>query len=414
MKAIDIAIKDMKQAFRSYFAIAFMFVIPILITALFAFLFGGIGEDAGMEIDPIPVQVYDQDEGDLSAIMLNVWQSEELASLLAVTIAPDEASARQAVDQQQAEVAILIPKDFSPALFASGQQTSIVLYQDPTLTLGPGIVRILVSQFTDSFSGINITLSVAETQLAAHGMTLSPEMRQSLMMAYSQAITQAVSNGNLVGVESVGGEQQDASAGVKNILGFIMGGMMVFYAFFTGANASNTILTEQESGTLERLFSTATPPSVILTGKLLAAALMILVQLTVLMLFGWLVFGIEWGSLVMIAPFILVVTIAASSFGMFAISLAKDRRQSGVIMGAGMTITGMLGMAGTFMLSSPTPNQTVDTLTLLVPQGWANRALLAIMGGLSVDRTLLSLLALLAYSAVLVAVGIYRFQRRFS
>ncbi len=109
MKAIDIAIKDMKQAFRSLFAIAFMFVIPILITGLFAFIFGGGGEDAEISFEPIPVQAYNQDAGELGAIMLQIWGSDALSDLIILTVAEDEASARQAVDEKQAEAAILIP-----------------------------------------------------------------------------------------------------------------------------------------------------------------------------------------------------------------------------------------------------------------------------------------------------------------
>ncbi len=414
MKALDIALKDLKQAFRSYFAIAFMFVIPILITGLFAFLFGGFGEDVEVEIDPIPVQVYNQDQGDLGEVLVSVWNSGALSEILAVTVADDDAQARQAVDLQEAEVAILIPENFSASLFTSDSQTEIELYQDPTLTLGPGIVKTIVNQFTDVFSGSNITVQVAEQQLEERGYTLTPEQMQSLAQAYSSQVSSSSQTGQQVSLESPGGEQQDPGAGVANILGFIMGGMMIFYAYFTGAYASNTILNEEENGTLERLFGTATPPTVILIGKLLAAASMILVQLTVLIAFGRLAFGIAWGQLGLLVLFILATTLGAASYGMFAISLAKDRRMAGVIMGAGNTVTGMLGMAGTFMLSSPTPNSTIDTLTLLVPQGWANRMLLSIMEGLSLERTLFSLLGLLVYSVVMVVLGLIRFQKRFA
>ena len=414
MKALDIALKDLKQAFRSYFAIAFMFVIPILITGLFAFLFGGFGEDVDVEIDPILVQVYNQDQGDLGEVLVSVWNSGALSDILAVTVAEDAAQARQSVDLQEAEVAILIPKNFSASLFSSGGRTEIELYQDPTLTLGPGIVKTLVNQFTDVFSGSNITVQVAERQLEERGYTLTLDQMQSLAQAYSSQVSSSSQTGQQVSLESPGGEQQDPGAGVKNILGFIMGGMMVFYAYFTGAYASNTILNEEENGTLERLFGTATPPTVILIGKLLAAASMILVQLTVLIAFGRLAFGIAWGQVGLLVLFILATTLGAASYGMFAISLAKDRRMAGVIMGAGNTVTGMLGMAGTFMLSSPTPNSTIDTLTLLVPQGWANRMLLSIMEGLSLERTLFSLLGLLVYSVVMVVLGLIRFQKRFA
>ena len=331
-----------------------------------------------------------------------------------MTIAADEASARQAVDLKEVEVAVLIPADFSAALFSIGSQSEIELYQDPTMTLGPGIVKTIVNQFTDALSGSNIAVQVTQQQLAERGYSLTPEKMQSLAQTYGSLVMANTQSGGMVTLESPGGAQQDPSAGAQNFLGFIMGGMMVFYAFFTGSYASNTILTEQENGTMERMFGTATPPSVILTGKLLAAASMILVQLTVLIAFGRLAFGINWGSLGLLALFILATTVCAASYGMFAISLAKNRRQSGVIMGAGNTVTGMLGMAGIFMMSSPTPNNAIDTLTLLVPQGWANRMLLSIMEGLSLERTLLSLLGLLVYSAVMVVLGLIRFQKRFA
>jgi len=414
MKALDIALKDLKQAFRSYFAIAFMFVIPILITGLFAFLFGGVGDDVGVEIDPIPVQVYNQDQGDLGAILVDIWGSEGISDILAVTVVEDEAQARQAVDLREAEVAILIPADFSASLFTPDSRSEIELYQDPTLTLGPSIVKTIVNQFTNVFNGSNIAVQVTQQQLEERGYSLTPEQMQSLAQAYSSLVSANTQANQLVTLESPGGEQQDPGAGVQNILGFIMGGMMVFYAYFTGAYASNTILTEEENGTLERLFGTATPATVILIGKLLAAAAMILVQLTVLIAFGRLAFGIQWGSLGLLVLFILVNTLGAASYGMFAISLAKDRRMAGVIMGAGNTVTGMLGMAGIFMLSSPTPNTAIDTLTLLVPQGWANRMLISIMEGLSLERTLLSLLGLLVYSVVMAVLGLIRFQKRFA
>lgn len=414
MKAIDIAIKDMKQAFRSLFAIAFMFVIPILITGLFAFIFGGGGDDAEISFEPIPVQAYNQDTGEIGAIMLQIWGSDALSDLIILTVAEDEASARQAVDEKQAEAAILIPANFTETLFTTNSRAEVEIYQDPTLTLGPGIIKSLVTQFVDTMNGSHITAKVANLQAEERGQTLTPEQNEALSLAYYTAVSGGAQQSALIRMESPGGEQQEANAGVKSILGFIMGGMMIFYAYFTGAYASNTILTEQENGTLERMFGTATPPTVIITGKLLAAALMIFVQLVILTTFGRLVFGIKWGALGMLLVFIFVTTIGAAAFGMFAISLAKDRKQAGVIMGAGITVTGMLGMAGTFMLSSPTPNSAIDTITLLVPQGWANRALLAIMEGLSPERIWLSILGLLVYSAVLAALGFIRFQKRFA
>lgn len=198
------------------------------------------------------------------------------------------------------------------------------------------------------------------------------------------------------------------------MLSLIMGGMMIFYAFFTGTYTSNTILKEEEEGTLARLFSTATPRSTILTGKLLAAAMIISVQVSVLLLFGWLVFNVQWGNLLLLALFTVATTFGAATFGLFAISLAKDRRQAGVINGAGVTVTGMLGMSKIFMMSSPSPSQVVSSLTLLVPQGWANQALIAISNAQPAGEVLMYLAGLVVWSAVMFLIGFRRFQKRFA
>jgi ABC-type Na+ efflux pump permease subunit len=76
-----------------------------------------------------------------------------------------------------------------------------------------------------------------------------------------------------------------------------MGGMMVFYAFFTGTSTAQSILKEEEERTLPRLFTTPTSQAEILNGKFLAVFMTVLVQMVVLLLTSWLTFNINWGRL---------------------------------------------------------------------------------------------------------------------
>ena len=192
MKAYQLALKDMKQAFRSLFALAFMFLIPILITTLFSIMFNGGGDEDQVEpafqLSVIPIQVVNQDQGQMGAFLADILSSEALSDLLDVTQTGDAQSARQSVDQQAAQVAIIIPADFSAALTSSGLQTEIELYQDPTLSVGPGIVETIINQFMISFTGSQIMLDVAGTQFSQRGVTLSPEQVQYLIGEYTRAV----------------------------------------------------------------------------------------------------------------------------------------------------------------------------------------------------------------------------------
>ena len=148
----------------------------------------------------------------------------------------------------------------------------------------------------------------------------------------------------------------EEDGGIGLFLAVIMGGMMVFYAFFTGASAMQTILVEDEEGTLPRLFTTPTPRAVIIAGKALAVVVTLVVQVTVLLLLGNLVFGIDWGEGLLVALAAAGLVMVAATTGLFLISFLKNRRQAGVLFGGVLTLTGMLGLVSVFG-RSPRPRR---------------------------------------------------------
>ena len=84
MKLFDIALKDMLRYFRSAFAVGMMFVVPLMITGLLAFAFGGVitsSETAAYTLPVITVQIANLDEGDkavnASAPSFARWSSPE-------------------------------------------------------------------------------------------------------------------------------------------------------------------------------------------------------------------------------------------------------------------------------------------------------------------------------------------------
>ena len=92
MKAIDIALKDVSQAFRNKTAIMFMFVVPILVTSMFFFIFGS-GADEEEEAFSLPqtsVQIVNLDQGEYGEILVEVLASEDLQDLIEEVLIPYE------------------------------------------------------------------------------------------------------------------------------------------------------------------------------------------------------------------------------------------------------------------------------------------------------------------------------------
>jgi len=182
---------------------------------------------------------------------------------------------------------------------------------------------------------------------------------------------------------------------LARILGPIMGGMMVFFAFITGASSAESLLREQEEGTLPRLFTTPTSQATILEGKFLAVFLTALVQISAMFLAGRLIFRVDWGAL---GPVMVVATgivLVAASFGIFVNSLLRDTKQGGVVFGGVLSFTGMIGMVRVFAMSSPGAATLGNTVSLLVPQGWAIRGILMLLDGTVGTPLLLNSLVML-------------------
>jgi ABC-2 type transport system permease protein len=197
------------------------------------------------------------------------------------------------------------------------------------------------------------------------------------------------------------------------IIGPIMGGMMIFYAFFTGTSTAESILKEEEERTLPRLFTTPTRQATILTGKLLSVFMTVSVQVIVLLLASRLIFGIQWGQPVQVGIIALGIIFSASSFGIFVNSFLKNTKQGGVIFGGVLTVTGMIGMISIFTMNAPDAAVLSKTVSLLVPQGWAIRGLLQSMNGEPASQLMISFLVMLGWSAAFFVIGVMRFNRRY-
>jgi ABC-2 type transport system permease protein len=434
MKAIDIALKDLQRSFRSAFSVVFMFGIPLLVTGMFYLMFGNMAQNGGFDLPKTKVIIANMDAGGpkfqinpknipggrkaktMGDLIVSILQSDEMKDLIEVTFAPDPQAARLSVDNQQAQVAIIIPADFSKQ-FADVQDGKAVIefYQDPTLTIGPAIMHSILNRFLDSMGGVSIAINVFLDEADSSQYNLTGQVVQRYLDT-SLALSDNL-EGDLLDVRAPAGAktstEQEKQNIMLNIIGPIMGGMMIFYAFYTGTSTAQSILKEEEEQTLPRLFTTPTRQATILTGKLLSVFTTVFVQVVVLLIASHLIFGIQWGALLPVSLTALGTVFSASSFGIFVNSFLKNTKQAGVLFGGVLTVTGMVGMMSIFAGSAPGAVRLTDTVSLLVPQGWAIHGLRQSMNAEPVSAVLVTLLVMLAWSAAFFIIGVLRFNKRY-
>ena len=207
-----------------------------------------------------------------------------------------------------------------------------------------------------------------------------------------------------------------ASAGAEGelqaIIKAVMSSMLIFFVFFTGASAAQSLVTEHEEGTLARLAATPTRAAAIIAGKSLSAVVLLVVQVAVLLLASAVLFGIRWGKPGPLAVSAVSLILAASGFGLLLMGLVRSSRQVGLVLGMGLSVTGMLG--GLFTHFIPGIPSYLDLASLAVPQGWAVRLWKLTLAGAPLLELLPSAGVLAGIGILCFAAGVLLQRRRFA
>ena len=423
MKIFDIAIKDLTRSFRSLFAIGMMFAAPLLVTGLIYLAFGG-ASSGQVDLPETRVVVVDRDvppDGtpDMGQALIEMFNDESVSNWIKVATVADEASARQLVAQQEASLAVILPEGFSQALMTGEGNPKILLVQDPTLTIGPMVVKNMIDSLVDGAAGARIALQTDMERRQALSLSSEPAAIQTFIQSYQdwfidfqRTLYHSPQAAVIAVAPSAAGQQDTQANDMGSILSLILAGQMIFFSFYTGAYSMTSILNEQEEGTLARLFTTPTDRTVILAGKFISVILMVFVQALVMLAAGALVFGVQWGQPLNIALAVIAQVVAATGLGVLLISLVRTSSQAGPILGGGLTFLGMLG--GLFTVGIPSMPKVFTLIGLFTPHGWVLKSWRACLAGSPLAEMLTPFLVLLAAGAVMFFIGAVIFRRRFA
>ena len=157
-KVLAIAWKDLRSTLRNRPALVMMLVAPLGLAALLGFAFGG---GQSFDIAATKVVVANLDKGgaepgqNAGAAIQKILASKDLSDILAAKTATSAAGAQKAVDNGDAEVAVIIPADFTSVVYGSdpAATSQVELYENPTAEIGGSIVEGVVGQVLADFNG---------------------------------------------------------------------------------------------------------------------------------------------------------------------------------------------------------------------------------------------------------------------
>jgi ABC-2 type transport system permease protein len=283
------------------------------------------------------------------------------------------------------------------------------VYTSPARPISSGVVQSIVTSFVNQVDTGVLSGDVAVTQLVANGLIELqdiPEVTQAVigrLQAASQSETDLITINRTT--TSLNSEQS------FNPIAFFATGMAVFFLMYTVTIGGRSILAERNDGTLRRLLVTPTTTVQVLGGKVLGIFMSGFAQVGLLILGTTVMFNLNWGDPLGIVVLVAAVSAAATGWGLLLAGFAKTTSHVASIGTAMMLTFGILG--GSFI---PAESFTgpLQSLRLITPNAWA-------MDGfnlLNTGRTLADIVgpvgALVVMAAVLFAVSVFLFRRRWS
>ena len=416
-RILAIAWKDLRSTMRNVPALAMMLLAPLALAALLGFAFGG---GQSFSISATKVAVANADTGasgagaaeNAGAVVVGVLKSPDLSDVVAVSEKPSAAAARKSVDDGKAAAAVVIPADFSGALFATSPtapKTAVEVYENPTQEIGGAITESIVGQALLGFNGARAAALAASGLATANGDgDRAGTLAQEAAAKYIQDGGAAAGVGVTQRAPRLPGGESTKDVGVT---GTILAGMMIFFMFFGANNVARTILDEDRAGTLPRLFTTPTPRQTILSGKFSSVFVTVTVQAVILLVAGRFIFSIDWGRLDAVAALTLVAAAVASGLALLVISLVRTPAQAGAI-GAGVYL--VLALLGGNFTGTAAAGGTYAQIQKLTPNGWLLQGWDAVMRGGGLADIALNLLVPLLFAVAFFAVAALRFRKRYA
>ncbi|HET7695495.1 MAG TPA: ABC transporter permease [Vicinamibacterales bacterium] len=363
---------------RDRVAQALTFLLPILFFSIFATVFGNQGRDGTSRVR---IAVVDEDGSELSRRIVAGLQQE---TALRVRVSADQAgqgatltraAAEQLVKNGDVPVAVVLPKGIGASATAFTRDPAaprIQLLADVSDPVAPQMVNGLLQKVTMT-AAPDLMMQGGIQQFEQHAGVLTPGQRSAvdawlpqLKPAAGSAASAGAAGSFGVGVETVDVMRQGRS---ESLVSFYAAGVGVMFLLFSVSAGGGTLLDEVDSGTLDRVLSTRVGMSGLLVGKWLFLALVGVLQLTVMFVWGRVAFGLDLFSHV---PGFLIMTLvtagAAAAFGLMLATLARTRAQLSAISTIIILTMSALGgsMFPRFLMS-----ETMQKLGLLTFNGWA-------------------------------------------
>ncbi|MCD9021416.1 ABC transporter permease [Cohnella silvisoli] len=375
---LNIAKKEWKLLLKEKGTFFWLLGMPIMFIVLFGSVFGIASSSSVtlpyIDMDHTPTsQSFLKTVGDKSGYKLEAHQSEGMQDQI------------DKIRDGKGTALLIIPQGFEQSVKkGDGNPISLELYREATSDSVIAPFRAVLENLANGYRETKINNALAES-----GQT--KEAREQVLAA-PFTIKDRMENGS-----------------GYNVITQVVPGYTVMFVFFVIISMLKRFLGDKESGMTARLRSTRMSPMSYLLGMWLSYLVITLIQCTVLLTFGHLVYDLQLGDLFAICVLVFMLAVCGTGIGLAISMLVRSDNQ-------GMAFTQLLTMGGAVLGGLWFPvdlmPKTIQTISHFTPQYWAQKAFQDIMlRGVHISGIVNSLLVLAIIAALGLIVALVRYKR---
>ena len=381
MKALVIAITNLRRTFRVRTNAFLIFVFPLLLILILGETFGS-GSAAR-------VGLVSGGSGPLSQALVTAL--ERIPSMQIVSVG-DVGSLQSQVERGNLDAGIVIPSDYDATV--RGGHSVVINYIARPVGLAQQLgetIRGVVARQSALLGAAQFAVADGSASNFDTGLATATQTSGSVP---SISVTET-SAGKSAFSQSVG--QFDQGAWTQLLL----------FVFLSALTAGSVGLIEtRRLGLSRRMLATPTPAATIIGGEVLSRFLVGVIQAAVIIFGSALVFGVKWGQPVGVAAIVIVFTLVSAGAAIFLGALMRNAQQaSGVSLILGLGLAAIGGSMVPLQVFPP----TMQTIAHITPHAWANDAFAQLIAnGASITGILPQLGVLAGYAAALLALATWR------
>ncbi|SFS96465.1 ABC transporter permease [Marininema halotolerans] len=371
----SIVVKELKIVLREKGSFFFLLLMPILFIALFGSVFGNTGTT-------VTVNYLDRDGTKASKQLI-----KEIDQIDGFKVKKQSSTS---LDKQIKEIKegkktslLVIPENFEKDMQA-GQSVKVKFYRDSTADQSVAPIRSVLE---------NISHGYKDHKLSTVLMTVTKDAKKVKEMMASPVQIQEIKEN----VKSV------------NAISQVVPGYTVMFVFFIMITMIRGFFREKDSGMVARLHSTPMRSIHYLIGMWIPALIMVLIQCTVLLSFGYFVYDLHLGDGIAIVAIVFCLAICGTGLGLALSMLVRGETQG--IAGTQLIALGGAVLGGLWFPFDLLPAfaQKVGHFT---PQFWAQKSFQDVMvRGAHVGDVLQGLGVLLSFGLIGLVIALLQYKR---